>query len=73
VEKNIKRPKTYAKFLLQNLKGRDHLEDANVNGRIILEWILKKYSGNLWTGFIQLRVGISGRPIVNIFVNLWIP
>jgi hypothetical protein len=32
----------HAKFCLGNLKGRDHLEDLGVDGRIILEWILKK-------------------------------
>jgi hypothetical protein len=39
-------------FWLQNLKGRDHFEDIEVNERIILEWILGKYVGKLWTGFI---------------------
>jgi hypothetical protein len=27
---------------LEKLKGRDHLEDLGVDGRIILEWILRK-------------------------------
>jgi hypothetical protein len=26
----------------ENLKGRDYLEDLNVSGKIILEWILGK-------------------------------
>jgi len=26
-------------FWLGNLKGRDYLEDLDVNGKIILEWI----------------------------------
>jgi len=25
-------------FWLENLKGRDHLEDLGVDGKIILEW-----------------------------------
>jgi hypothetical protein len=29
-------------FRLKNLKGRDHLEDVGVDGKIILEWILGK-------------------------------
>jgi hypothetical protein len=28
--------------LLENTRGRDHLEDLGVDGRIILEWILAK-------------------------------
>jgi hypothetical protein len=27
------------KFGSENLKGRDHSEDLDVNGRIIVEWI----------------------------------
>jgi hypothetical protein len=27
-------------FWLENLKGRDHLEDLGIEGKIILEWIL---------------------------------
>jgi len=29
-------------FWLKNLKGRDNLEDLDVDGKIILEWILGK-------------------------------
>jgi hypothetical protein len=31
----------YAKFWTENLKGRDHSEELNVDG-MILEWILGK-------------------------------
>jgi hypothetical protein len=44
-------------YLSENLKGRDHLEDLGVDGRIILECILGKKDGNVWTGFIWLRIG----------------
>jgi hypothetical protein len=27
---------------LENLEGRDHLEDLGVDGKIILEWILRR-------------------------------
>jgi len=29
-------------FWLENLKGKDHLEDLSVDVKIILEWILGK-------------------------------
>jgi hypothetical protein len=32
---------------LENLKGRDYLEDIGVDVRIILEWILGKYGGEM--------------------------
>jgi hypothetical protein len=37
---------------LVNLKGRDHFEELGADGRKILEWILGKQSGKLWTGCI---------------------
>jgi hypothetical protein len=42
------------------MKGIIHSEDLGVDGNIILEWILGKQGGKLWTGFIWLRMGISG-------------
>jgi hypothetical protein len=32
----------YATFWSENLKGRDHSADLNVEGTIILEWLLEK-------------------------------
>jgi len=49
------------KFVSGNLKGRDHLEDLGVDGKIILERSLRKQSGKIWTGYILLRIGTSGR------------
>jgi hypothetical protein len=48
---------------LENLKGRYHMEDLGVNGKIILQvdWILGKDGGKVWTGSIWLRIGTSGR------------
>jgi hypothetical protein len=47
----------------ENLKGRDHLEDLGVDGKIMLEWIIGKYCRRLWTGFIWLRIVVSGGPL----------
>jgi len=49
-----------AEFLLENLKGRNHAEDISIDGKIILEWILGKWGAKLRTGFISLKIGISG-------------
>jgi hypothetical protein len=48
------------KFGSENVKGRDHSEDLGVDWRIILEWILEKETGKLWTGFVWLRLGTNG-------------
>jgi len=51
-------------FYLKNLKGQDHLEDLGIYEKIILEWILRKYGGKVWTGFIWLMIGTIGRPLL---------
>jgi hypothetical protein len=33
------------------------LKDLGLDERIILKWILKKYDGIVWTGFIWLGIG----------------
>jgi len=50
----------YTVFWMENLKGRDHLKDLAVDNGIILEWILGKVGGRVWTGCILLRTGTSG-------------
>jgi hypothetical protein len=42
------------------LVGRDHSENLEVDGNIVIEWILGKQGGKLWIGFIWLRIGIGG-------------
>jgi len=31
------------------VKGRDHSEELGVDGKIILKWMLGKWSGKVWT------------------------
>jgi hypothetical protein len=44
---------------LENLKGRNHLEDLGIDGKIILEWMLGKW-GKAWIECIWLRIGTGG-------------
>ena len=39
---------------------RDHLEDSGVDGRIILQCVIKKWDGETWTGLLWLKIGTGG-------------
>jgi hypothetical protein len=43
-------------FWRGNVREGDHLEDACIEGRIILKWVLETWDGS-WTGSIWLRIG----------------
>jgi len=43
------------------MRERGHLEDRDLDGRIILKWIFRKWDGRAWTGLIWLRIGTGGR------------
>ena len=47
------------RVLVGYLRGREHLGDPGIDGRIILRWILKKWGGAC-TCLIWLRIGASG-------------
>jgi hypothetical protein len=51
---------THTKFWSENLQGRDLSEELGVDEKIILELILRKQGGKMWTGFIWHRIGSSG-------------
>jgi hypothetical protein len=44
----------------ENLKGRDHSGDLEVDRKIILKWIFGKYGWKVWSGLIWLRIGTNG-------------
>jgi hypothetical protein len=53
-------------------KGRDHTEDLGVDGKLILEWILNKWSGKVdWTHLAQYRD--QWREFVNTVMNVRVP
>jgi hypothetical protein len=39
----------HKKFLLENLEGRDRVEDIIVDQRVMLKWILEKWGVRVWT------------------------
>jgi hypothetical protein len=39
-------------FWWGNLKERDRLEDLDLDGKVILKWILRKEDEVMWTGFV---------------------
>jgi hypothetical protein len=45
-------------FWWENMDEGDHLEDLDIDGKVILKTILKKECGRTWTGLIYLWMGI---------------
>jgi len=43
------------------LKGRGHLGDLGVDGKIILIWLLNKYGVRMWTEFNWIWIRSSDR------------
>jgi hypothetical protein len=66
------RGEAYTGFWWGNLRGRDHLEDPGVDGRIILRWILRKR--DVGHGLDQAGSGQGqGQALVNAVMNLRLP
>jgi hypothetical protein len=48
------------RILVENLKVRDNSEDLGIDEEVILERLLRKWDGKMWTGFFWARIGIGG-------------
>ena len=48
------------KVLVGKPDGKNHWGDQDVDGRIILRWILRKWEGVVGTGWSWLRIGTVG-------------
>jgi len=44
----------------ENLREIDHLENTDIDGRIILCWIFRKWNVGSWTGSIWIIIGAGG-------------
>jgi hypothetical protein len=51
--------KVHTGFWWGDLREGDHLGDADVDGRIILKWIVKKWDRG-WTGLSWFTIGTGG-------------
>jgi len=47
-------------FWCGNLRERDHWGDSDVDGRIILRWIFRKWNVGVWTGSSCLMIETGG-------------
>jgi len=47
-------------FWWGNLRERDFLGDPDIDGRILLSWISRKWDVEVWTGSSWLRIGTGG-------------
>jgi hypothetical protein len=46
----------YTGFWRGNLMERDHLEESDVDGRILLRWIFRKWDGDIdWIDLARVR------------------
>jgi hypothetical protein len=45
----------------EKMTERDHFEDSDVDGGIILRQIFRKWDRGTWIGLIWLRIGTGGR------------
>jgi hypothetical protein len=51
---------TLIDYWWESQRERDHLEEQDVGGWIILGWILERWDGVMWTGLVWLRIGTGG-------------
>jgi hypothetical protein len=61
------------KILVGKAEGKNHLADLDVDGRTILEWILGKYRGKLWTWFDLAQDRDQWRNLANTVTVVWVP
>jgi hypothetical protein len=58
----------YAEFWWESLREINKFERPDIDGRIILKWIFRKWDVGAWNASIWFRIR-SGESVM----NLWIP
>ena len=48
------------RILIGNPQGKNHLQDPDVDGRIILRLVFRKWEVGAWTGSSWLRIRSGG-------------
>jgi len=56
------RGEVHTGFWFENLGEGDNFEDLDLDGRIILEWIFKKYDG-AWSGLALFKTETHGETL----------
>jgi hypothetical protein len=51
------------RVLVEQLEGKRPLGDPDVDGRIILGWIFRKWDVGVWTGLGWLKIETGGRKL----------
>ena len=51
------------------MRKRDHLEDPDVDGRVILKWNFRKWDLGAWTGLIRHMWGALVNAVMNFRVS----
>jgi hypothetical protein len=54
------RGEVYTGIWWGNLRERDHVEDPDVDGRIILRWIFRNWDVGALTGLFWFNIGTGG-------------
>jgi hypothetical protein len=62
-----KKDKKYV-IMVRKPERKRHLGRQGLYGRKLLEWILRKYGGKMWTRCMWFRIGT-----MNMVMKLWVP
>jgi hypothetical protein len=60
VERKGEKGEAYTGVWWGHLRERYHLGDPDIDGRIILRWIFRKWEVGLWTGLNWRRIRTGG-------------